>query len=86
MNDLGNHIRAYTVLSGILAIGAWGLIWFSYDKGIQAWISLSLCVSYAIWGIIHHSIDGKLYLKAVIDYLVISFIGLIILLTLLYRA
>ena len=86
MNDFSHHIRAYTILAGILALGIWGLVWFSYDRGFQTWIALAMCISYAVWGIAHHAAEGNLHLRIVFDYLAISFLGFVLLLSLLYRA
>lgn len=86
MKDLSQHLRAYTVLAGILGLGVWGLVWFSYDRALQVWIALSMCVSYATWGIAHHAAEGKLSLRIIFDYLAISFLGFSLLISLLYRA
>lgn len=80
------HIKSYTILSLILALSLWGLVWFSYDKSLQIIITLALCFSYVIWGIIHHFIEGKLYPKVIFDYVAMAFLVLVILLSVIYRS
>lgn len=86
MNDLSHHIRAYTILAGILGVGTWGIVWFSYDRVFQVVIAVAMCVSYAFWGISHHAAEEKLHLRIIVDYVAVAFLGLVLLLTLIYRA
>lgn len=83
MNELSHHIRAYSILAGILAVGVWGLVWFSHLRTLQIWIAFSMCLSYAIWGIAHHAAEEKLHLRVVFDYLAFGFFGFVMLITLL---
>ncbi len=86
MSDLNRHLRAYTMLAGILAVGLWGIVYFAFDRNVQTWIAVSMCVCYALWGIAHHAVEEKLQFRIVIEYLAMSLLGLVILVSLLYHA
>ncbi len=84
MNDLSHHIRAYTILAGILALGVWGLVWFSHDQNMQIWIAASMSLCYAIWGVAHHAAEEKLHIRIVFDYFAVAILGFILLLGLIW--
>jgi len=85
MLQLIRHIKAYIILALIFAVGVWGFFWFSYDRAAQALIAIAFCASYVIWGIIHHLWENQLYPRIVFEYVGISFLGLVLLLTVIYR-
>ena len=86
MKNLARHLPHYLSLIGIFVAGTLGFALFSYDRVFQAIIAISLAVSYVTWGIIHHQIHKDLYLAVVIEYLVVASLGLIIILSLIFRS
>lgn len=86
MKNLARHLPHYLSLIGIFLAGIVGFALFSYDRVFQAIIAISLAVSYVSWGIIHHQIHKELYLAVVIEYLVVASLGLIIILSLIFRS
>ncbi|MFC1625686.1 hypothetical protein ACFL1Q_01460 [Patescibacteria group bacterium] len=85
MKAFTKHLPYYLSLLGILFIGLFGFVVFSYDRVFQIVIAVSVAVSYVIWGIIHHIIHKDLHLEVVIEYIVVATLGLIILFSLVFR-
>ena len=85
MKTISKHLPHYFTLFGILAAGivAFGL--FSYDHIFQMAISVALAAAYVSWGIAHHLIHRDLHLSVVVEYLVVATLGLVIILSLLFR-
>ena len=77
-----NHLPHYLPLIGILLFGIIGYRYFSYDQGFQNVVSLSIALSYVVWGIVHHKLHKDLYLEVIFEYIFISILGLIALLLL----
>ena len=53
-------------------------------KDLQLMVGFVSSLSYVMWGIIYHLIEHDLYLRVVIEYLLISMVGLVLLYTVLY--
>lgn len=81
-----NHLTHYLSLFGILAAAVLGFMVFSYDRAFQVSIAIAVCFAYFVWGVVHHIIHKDLYLVVALEYLFISLIGFLILLSLIYRA
>lgn len=80
------HIQHYFPLVGILVAGAFGFVYFSYDKTFQASIVIATAVGYFVWGMIHHHLHRDLHLSVVLEYLAIAILGIVIVFSLLFRA
>ena len=76
----------YLVLIAVLAAELTGFVLFSFDRGLQIGIGLALAIFYALWGIIHHHLNKDLYLAVVLEYLIIAFLGLVIIFSLIVRS
>ena len=76
------HLPHYLPLIGILLMGILGYTYFSYDRAFQNVVALSLAASYITWGIVHHKLHNDLYLEVVVEYIIISILGLVVLLVL----
>jgi len=85
MKHLAHHLPHYLLLFGILLAGFAGLILFSYDRRFQIAVSVATAVAYVFWGIVHHAIHKDLHLETVIEYIVISSLGLVIVFSLIIR-
>jgi hypothetical protein len=72
-------------LIGILAAAVLGFTYFAYDRSFQVAIAVAVCFAYFTWGVIHHLLHKDLYLIVALEYLLVSFMGLLILLSLIYR-
>lgn len=86
MKNLSKHAPHYLSLFGIFAAALLGFIIFSYDKDFLVFIAISLSFAYFSWGVVHHSIHKDLTFGVMLEYLGISLLGLIIILSLLYRS
>jgi len=86
MKRITKHLPHYVPLIGIMVAGVIGFIIFSYDRTFQVAIVVSLTISYVVWGIIHHILHRDLDLSVVIEYLLIATLGLLVILSLIYRA
>lgn len=80
------HIQHYLPLVGILVAGAFGFVFFSYDKVFQAAIAIAVAAGYFVWGIIHHHLHRDLHLSVVLEYLAIAALGVVVVFSLLFRA
>jgi len=85
MKNFAQHLPHYLTLLGLLAVGAIGFIFFSYDRIFQIAVLIALAASYVIWGIVHHYLHRDLHLAVVIEYLVVAALGLVIVFSLLFR-
>lgn len=70
-------IRHYLILLSILAVGLWGIVWFSSDRGFQMIVVWSMAAAYLSWGIVHHWIHGDIHPKVVLEYFFMATIGVV---------
>lgn len=86
MKSFMKHLPHYLALIGVLVAG-FVLFWvFSYDKAFQIAVAIALAVSYVAWGVVHHYIHRDLHLSVIIEYIVIASLGLVVILSLIFRA
>jgi hypothetical protein len=86
MTRFTKHLPHYIPLVTIILAGVFGFFIFSYDQVFQTTILVAVSVSYVFWGIIHHKIHNDLSLFVFIEYLIIATLGLVVVLSLLFRA
>ena len=86
MKSFSKHLPHYFSLMGILVASFIGFFAFSYDKSFQAAVAISLAISYVVWGIVHHAIHKDLYLDVFIEYLVFAILGLVFILSVIFRS
>lgn len=79
------HLPHYVPIIGIMIIGIWGFYSFSYDKQFQIALALGMAVSYFSWGIVHHVLHKDLSLEAVFEYFFIALLGVITLISVIFR-
>lgn len=71
------------VLVLILLLGI-GLFWYSTgNKSMQLLVGFITSLGYVAWGIIHHALDGTLHKKVVIEYILVGFIAIVLIMTIL---
>lgn len=85
MNNFIKYVPHYLSLLGIFIAGLIGFYVFSYDSYFQIAIAVALSLSYVSWGIIHHAIHKDIYWTVIWEYLAVSILGLIMILTLIFR-
>lgn len=86
MKRIAKHLPHYLSLAGILIAGVVGFVVFSYERGSQIAVAIGLALAYVAWGIIHHAIHRDLHLSVVVEYVVVASLGLVVMLSLIFRA
>ena len=86
MKKILKHLPHYLSLAGILVAGIVGFMVFSYDRSFQIAVAIGLSLAYVAWGVIHHAIHRDLYLSVVVEYIVVASLGLVVMLSLIFRA
>ena len=86
MKELKRFLMHYGSLLTVVSMGFVGVIFFSYNKWIQAGILVAVATSYVVWGVTHHHIHKNLYLSVILEYVLIATVGLVIVLSLIFRA
>ncbi len=79
------HFTHYINLISILLAGLIGFYIFSYDPSFKIALVFALSASYIAWGIVHHTIHKDISLTVVLEYVTVSVLGLILVLSLLFR-
>lgn len=79
LKELKTHLLQYLIL---ITVGVFFLLMLNLfaENKIQQFFVLTLFISfYIVWGIIHHLIEKTLYLKIVIEYILIGAVFLFLL-------
>jgi hypothetical protein len=79
------HLPHYLPLLGIFTAGFLAFELFSYDKGFQVGVAVSVCLAHIVWGVVHHSIHKDLSFEIVMEYIAIAALGLAVILSLIFR-
>lgn len=85
MHNITKHMSHYISLIGIFMAAILAFYFFSYDKFFLVGVSLAFSLAYISWGIIHHLIHKDLDFLVIIEYIAVSVLGLIIVLSLIFR-
>ena len=80
------HLKHYLVLLSIFAFGLFFFVYFSYNRMVQALCVAGLSLVYFFWGVIHHYLEKDLYLRTVLEYFLVAFLGGILIISLIYRS
>ncbi|NMB56842.1 hypothetical protein GYA19_02790 [Candidatus Beckwithbacteria bacterium] len=75
----------YFVLLLILSLGGAGYFFFISRPMLQAGVVVATCLLYIIWAIIHHLKEGDFHYKIILEYVLIAFLAIALLLTLIFR-
>jgi len=73
----------YIILALILATGIGVFYYARPNVTAQLLIGIATATAYVLWGIAHHSIEGDLHPKIVIEYMLIGLIAIVLLVTVL---
>lgn len=66
------ELKHYLILLAILMIGFWFYWLFNFNRQIQVWITIGLGCAYVLWGMIYHTARHELYLRIVLEYLLVA--------------
>lgn len=80
-----SHKHVHHLVLGIILI--FSLITFMVLGGrrdLQFLIGFVCALSYALWGIIYHFIEGDLYPRIIVEYVSVATVSLLLLYTVLY--
>lgn len=86
MPNFVKHIPHYVSLLSIFGAGLIGFYVFSYDKYFIMAIAVSLTLAYVSWGIVHHGAHKDLCWSVIFEYLALGVLGLVLILSLIYRS
>ena len=74
-----HHVLHYFILAVILVTGLILFVTYKYRIDVQWNIAVIIALLYTCWGIGHHFIiDRHIYTKIVVEYVLISVIGLVL--------
>ena len=80
-----NRIYYLILLSG-LCLGLVAFFGFFGLPKLRQEAVIGLCLFYFLWGVCHHWLEKDIHIKIVLEYLLVSSIALLVLLTLIWRA
>ena len=86
MKKFARHFPHYLSLFGVIFVGLLAFLIFSYDRGFQLAILVSVAAAYVAWGFVHHYIHKDLYLSVIIEYAAVALVGLVIVFSLILRS
>lgn len=75
------HLPHYLPLLGIFSVGTLAFFFFSYDKQFQIGVALSVAAAHIAWGIVHHLMHKDFSPEIVLEYLAVSILGLVAIVT-----
>lgn len=79
------ELKSYLALLTILAVG-FGLYWmFNFNRQVQVWITIGLGCAYVLWGMVYHALRRELYLRIILEYLLVAGLGCSFMIFLLLR-
>lgn len=88
LNDLYHNRTHYLVLFLGLFIGLLAFFGFNFlglpEYRVEAVIGL--CFFYFSWGLVHHWLQNDLHIRIVLEYLLVSIIACLLLLSVIWRA
>lgn len=79
------HLPHYISLIGILFVAFLAFLFFSYDKFFLVGVTIAVASAYLSWGIIHHLIHKDLSFSVALEYFAVSVLGVVIVLSLIFR-
>lgn len=83
---MNQQVSHYLFLVSGLALGLFGFFGFIGHPALRITVAIALGLYYFGWGVIHHSIDGSLHRSIVLEYLLMSALATVVLISLVIRA
>jgi hypothetical protein len=86
LNEVYSNKFDYLVLVLGLSIGL--VVFFGYFgvPALELTATIGFCIFYFLWGVIHHSRQGDLHIKIVLEYLLVSALAAAVLISLIIRS
>lgn len=84
-NEFREYWLDYVILGVVLLMGVGAFRVFSAQTTGGVLVALLLAAFYFFWGIVHHFLKKDLHLQVMLEYLLISLLGLIVFLSLIKR-
>ncbi len=72
-----SYLIHFLVLLIILALGTLAFFYENGNHAAQLSIGIVTSIAYAVWGIVHHAIQGDLHRKLVVEYILIGAIAIV---------
>lgn len=69
----------------ILSLGFGSFLYYSFERQTQFTIAILTCLSYTVWGIVHHYAENNLNWKIVVEYSMFSALAIVIIDSLILR-
>lgn len=85
MKDFKTYRVHYAFLLIILFLGLISFLVMASDPNLQFRIAVLTVLAYVGWGIVHHLLKGDLYLKIVVEYVLVAALVMVLLWTVLLR-
>ena len=79
------YFSHYIPLAGIYAASILAVYLFSYERSFVVGVIVGLSAAYTVWGLVHHKIHNDLSVEVMSEYLLMSILGLIVLLSVVFR-
>lgn len=79
------HTLHYIILIIILSLAIVLFFAFAGNPQLQFYIALATSITYFLWGVIHHDLEGDLHPKIVVEYLLIALLAILLLRGAIYR-
>ena len=84
MHHTFKNLGHYLSIIGIVALGFWGIVGFSYDPSFQAVVVVAMGIAFVVWGVIHHWLHVGLSFKIVLEYAAVALLGVLVLLSIIW--
>ncbi len=81
LRDLPHYVILFSIFVTAIAI----FMFFPNDRILQVAVASATAISYVIWGVVHHMLHEDLYPEVVIEYTLIAILGLVVVLSLIFR-
>jgi hypothetical protein len=85
MIDFKKEGKDYLALLTILSFGLAAFVYFGYNLLLQTIVIVLVAVLYVAWGIFHHLLQGDFHFKILLEYIVVAFFGVVLIMALLGR-
>lgn len=86
IKDITKHSAHYLSLLGLILAALFGLLNFPYDKSFQSAIAVAAGLSFVVWGAAHHYLLDLHHPKVLLEYASTAFLGVVILLSIIWQA
>lgn len=78
------HLVEYSVLLVLMVLLVLLFYYFRYDHTVLIFLSAVASLSYMLWGIIHHALEGRLTKLVAFEYVAFGTLVFLLLFTVLY--